>query len=426
MLFEVIPAVADLALQDMDSGVAGSLLRTLAHDYVEYETRLQALKGSLEQSLHQQMIQQQSDLASLNETLQLEASRAEEEAIRMRAMRSYNGATSFVQEPGDSSTASVALSDVPAVGPGSSSKLTDFWKQKYSELQREIDVAMQKRDYITGKLDSFRASQSSTTARTTRSIAQLNESIVSHKRMAQKYIALLQQLSTGKKAADATGTDGSDASPTRGYTNDDDALFIDAKLGKEEEEGLQRVLEVSAKEGEVLHRMASFLTKREHALKYKLQKMQQKIESSSSGAESALEDVLFLRAEMRTLKEQLENQRVKGSEADFVRDEAKRHEEHERTLASTGDTLASLRRDLEVLNRKVREVRVSIIRAEHKSQDGYLIVKKAVDEQRVRTLRERLAFVEQEKLHVLADTHRVALETHFDAVLLAKTPQVAN
>lgn len=402
MLFDELSEY-DHLVKEGDVSTAATLLQTVLADHNSYEQRLDHLRTSLQSAFNEAVVSMNESLASLTATLQLEESRAEEEAIRMKAQAAVQSSTPKTW------TVSSDVTSEPFHMQGSTAKLTEFWKQKFGELQREVDLAVEKRQLAVTRLEDIQTSQNSSTAKTTKQITQLNEKIVSHKLLAAKFVKLLREMNDQTVLPDSTtGNSAIRAAEQAPWMKE---------LSKEEEDGLKRVLDACMKEGEALHKLASFLTKRESVLKYKVHKLQQKVAMSNS--DNALEDVLFLRAEVRGLKEQLEANRRTRSIAEESALQQQR-ESHQLSVTEQRVELESLRALVEELQRKVREVRVSIIRAEHKSHDGSQIVRRAVDEERVRALRDRLSIVEAEKLRELTLSHRASLDAQFDATLLAK------
>ncbi|CUI15337.1 Hypothetical protein, putative [Bodo saltans] len=281
----------------------------------------------------------------------------------------------------------------------SASRLTEFWKEKYHELLTEISVMGAKRDHTLARLEGIKATQGGGSSKTMRAIGALNEKLMEHKQLAQFFVASITRMNDGRSEERSASID-----PIPSVKR----IVVEA-----EEQSAQRILDAVTREGEALHKLASFLTKRESALKFRVQKMQQKAQSISLGGgieTAALDDVLYLRAEVRGLRSQLAQLQADASQTQGAL--AGPSEEQAQALSQLQDQHAQLQR-------RIREARVATIRAEHKSHDGAMIVKRAVDEQRVNALRERLAFVEREKIKELQLSQEASLRAHFDATWMA-------
>jgi hypothetical protein len=398
MLFELLPNYAHLA-STSGTGPAGALMTTVLTDFDEYERRLEQLSSSLSHELSETLQELKSSLCTLQDVLQLEESRAEEETIRMRARAS-------ITEMDHAAAAAPQSSSYPfhpqvngAEMAMSASRLTEFWKEKYHELLNEISVMGAKRDQTLARLEGIKATQGGGSSKTMRAIGALNEKLMEHKQLAQFFVASITRMND----------DGRTEAPSAAEA----VSNVKRVVVEAEEQSAQRILDAVTREGEALHKLASFLTKRESALKFRVQKMQQKAQSLSLGGgleTAALDDVLYLRAEVRGLRGQLAQLQSEAAQPP-----------HGSIGPSTEQALAlsQLQEQHAQLQRRIREARVATIRAEHKSHDGAMIVKRAVDEQRVNALRERLAFVEREKMKELQLSQEASLAAHFDATWMA-------
>lgn len=394
MLFDLLPEYAHLAATT-GTGPAGTLMTTVLGDFDEYERRLEQLSSSLSTELSQTLQDIKSSVCTLQDVLQLEESRAEEETIRMRARASMMDV--------EGSTVALLPSQPPAHQAEmtmSASRLTEFWKEKYHELIHEISIMGAKRDHTLARLEGIKATQGGGSTKTMRAIGSLNEKLMEHKQLAQFFVSAITSMNDSSRPDDLNPSVESLPSVKK--------VVVEA-----EEQSSQRILETVTREGEALHKLASFLTKRESALKYRVQKMQQKAQAVTlSGAidGGALDDVLYLRAEVRGLRDQLAQLQADGATTT-----------HPLISSDQAQALSGLEEQHAQLQRRIREARVATIRAEHKSHDGAMIVKRAVDEQRVNALRERLSFVEQEKLRELQLSQEASLRAHFDATWIAQS-----
>lgn len=395
MLFDVLPNYAHLASTE-GTGPAGELMTTVMSDFDEYERRLEQLSSSLSNELSETLQEIKSSLSTLQDVLQLEESRAEEETIRMRARNAV------AEQP--SNTASVMSYSVGGIGgvePLSSSRLTDFWKEKFHELHNELASMEVKRDISLAKLEDIRSSHGGSSAKTTRAIGTLNEKLMEHKQLSKFFVAAITRMNDTHR-------------PEEHQKSIDPVPSSRRVLVEAEESSCQRILDAVSKEGESLHRLASFLTKRESALKFRVQKMQQKAQALTLGKgldAAALDDVLYLRAEVRGLKDRVAEIDAEAKKTQPLFDVGPSMEQR--------SELSHMQQSHAQLQSRIREARVATIRAEHKSHDGALIVKRAVDEQRVIALRERLASVEAQKMKELQLSQEASLKAHFDATWIA-------
>lgn len=398
MLFDSLSNYAHLV--DVDDSVSCKMMQAVQSDFDEYEGRLLKLKEALAAEFRDAVFSMNQSLATLTAECRVQESAAEEESARQRVRNRIDndGAmpiqsfTSHSTQPGSSQQNSNIVSH--------GSKLAEFWKLKFSELQGELEETKEKHAAMLRKLEDPRSAPLS---RLTKTVSSLNESTVLARMHADKYAALTQGV-CNRDPTQQQVEGGSIA----------EASSWEKALRHQKESGLQKIMQALTAEGNALHRAHDLAKSRLRDLHDKSEKLKSRL--SAVGGSNVLDDVLYLRAELRAAQQESIEDHTDSVEgvADPVADSAAGGD-------SSGDLPPeSLEKELRELESKVREVRVAIIRAEHRSKDASQIVRRAVCAEKARSQRDRVTALESEKLKLLQEVNKVSLKAHYDATWLAK------